>query len=551
MASEHPEPPNSHPPPRSPRHGASDAAGDPVAASASRLRALVPHLAVLAGALLVHGWLQASTDGFPDRDARLHGRLAALIAAGDAPWHGLEFPWLTTSAYADRPLDWSLGWHLLLVPFVAAFGALTGLKIAVALQASLLTAAFHAVLRGLRVRGAVLWTVAFVMVFPVWLHRIHMGRPTPLVIVALLALAYALLQRRALLAAAMAAASMLLYHVPAPPLLVAGAILGATWWTDRRAPVRLAGAVLAGLFLGLVLHPGFHDVRGGAPWLDRGSFALWNLMADSLEFGRRGGHVVMSDGDRFGLPVPLELGTPSLGVLWREMHGALLATACALLLLLRRRGRTALATAALAAALLAVTTRSGRLFEYWHPFAMLAAAVAISGPEGFVDRVSRRVVWTVAIAAALLNVRALPGLLEKYNPDDTADCRAALRVIDSIASPGDVCWIGNFADFAPAFFHAPRLRYPVGMDSYYLLAHDAEKAREFVRIGTAHARGDELRFLLTRRFDARFVLLWNPRTKGEREAPYLELYTELREAPWATELHADEACAAFELSPWE
>ena len=39
-----------------------------------------------------------SADGFPDRDARFHGRLAALIATGEAPWHGLEFPWLTTSA---------------------------------------------------------------------------------------------------------------------------------------------------------------------------------------------------------------------------------------------------------------------------------------------------------------------------------------------------------------------------------------------------------------------------------------------------------------------
>ena len=68
---------------------------------------------------VLHGLVQVWLGGLPDRDAWFHGRLSALLASGDAPWHGLEFPWLAHSAYADEPMDWSLLWHWLLAPFAA------------------------------------------------------------------------------------------------------------------------------------------------------------------------------------------------------------------------------------------------------------------------------------------------------------------------------------------------------------------------------------------------------------------------------------------------
>ena len=511
-------------------------------------RALVPSAAVLACAFLLHLWIQLDARGFGGRDAYFHAGLAEQILAGEAPWHGGRFPWLVLNAFADRPLDWALGWRLLLLPFVAAFGAVTGAKVAFAAQAAVLTTVFHGTLRSLRVRTALPWTVVLLFASTPWLGRVHIGRPTPLLLAALLVLFTAVLRRRDRLAGAAAFAALLLYHVPPPALLVAGVALVAVTVADRRPPWRTAGSVLAGTALGVLIHPGFHDTAGGFFSLDRGSLALWDLMRGSVEFADAGGAVNVGDA-AFGLPLPAELVAPTLAELWRDLPGTLLVTGLAVVAALLRRDRLSLACAAMALVALSLTFRSGRFFEYWQPFAVLAAAVATGAARnGAPPRLGRAIAWTAAVLATLGMARVLPGFLDRYQPDRTHELDGAVAALKESAAPGDVVWNSSFGEFGPLFFRAPEQRYVTGMDSWYLVAHDVLAARDFARTASGDARGEDLRRLLSERFDARFVLLWSERSgAGGRVDKTALLRRHLEAADWARVLHRDDAVMLFRL----
>jgi len=502
---------------------------------------LTTGLAVLVGALVVHGALQFWLGGLPDRDGWFHGRLAALIASGDAPWHGLDFPWLTHSAYADRPMDWSLLWHLLLTPFVAALGPITGLKAFAALQAALLTTAFYAVLRRLDVKAALAWTVLLLAASPQWLFRLHFGRPTPFVVATLLIVLDLVIHRRDRAAAVAIALSLLVYQVPAPVVMVAGAAWLGRWTEDGRPDWRAAATLAAGGVAGVLVHPGL--------WTG-GTFNIWELMRGSLAVAAAGGEVALPGGDTLVLPLPRELGSPGLMGLMTELWLPLVATLAAVGCALRaRRDSVSVATALLAVVGLAGTLRSGRFFEYWHVLALLAAAVAISGRRttGSV----RAHTQLIGLAALLLGASTLHGLaplVHEHGSDAGADVRPGLAAISARADPGDVVWHASWDDFAPLFHFAPRLRYVTGMDPWWLVAHDPEDARAYALAGAGHLDDASLHEALTGRFGARFALIWTQAEDGPDGARVLAgISDQLRAAKWAEVLHEDDRTVAFEL----
>ncbi len=499
---------------------------------------------VFALALALHAALELALPGFPDRDAWFHGRLAELLAHGGARWDGSAFPWLTHSAYADHPVDWSLAWHWAVAPLAAAFGPVAGLRIAAVLQAAALTAAVHALLRRHGVRAATAWTALLLAGSAPWVFRLHFGRPTPCVLTLLVLTLDAVLRGRDRVAALAAGASLLVYQVPAPLLLVGGAGLAGRALAERRLPLRTAGWLCAGAALGIVVHPAFHHWPDGRPL----TLHLWGLLQGSLRVAANGGAAVLPGGETLVLPLPGELLPPAPARLGTELWFATSATAAALAGLWRgRRDAAVVACTALALAGLAGTLRSGRFFEYWHVFALLGAACSLSGPAapGGV-RAHRQI---VGAAAALLALAALPAYLRlarERAPDRGADLRPALAAVDARARDGDVVWHGSWDDFAPLFHFAPRLRFVTGMDPWWLVAHDADDARAYAAAGAGLLDDAALHAALVERFGARFVVLWrSPDARAPRR--YAALEAQLRAAGWATPLHDDAAAIAFEV----
>jgi len=515
--------------------------GESGAPPGSGHRGWIPGLGVLVGALVVHGLLQLWLGGFPDRDAWFHSRLAHLIATGGAPWHGLDFPWLTHSAYADRPMDWSLLWHLLLAPFTAVAGPVAGLKAFAAVQAALLTATFHHVLRRLDVRGALAWTALLLAASPEWLFRLHFGRPTPLAVATLLVVLDLMLRRRDRMAALAVVVSLLVYQVPAPVVMIAGAAWLGRWAEDGRPDWRAACTVAIGGVVGVLAQPGL--------WTG-GTFNLWELMRGSLAVAAAGGEVVSPGGDVIVLPLPRELGAPGLGKFLTELWVPLAATLASAGLVLRaRRDAGAVATTVLAVAGLLGTARSGRFFEYWHVLALLAAAVAISGRRATGGaRAHAQAVGLAAVILGALTLRGIAPLVEQHGTDAGAEVRPALAAIERRSERGDVVWHASWDDFAPLFHFAPDLRYVAGMDPWWMVAHDPDDARAYDLAGRGALDEIELQEALTERFGARFALIWTQAEDGPEGARVLSaLSDQLRAASWAELIHEDERTLAFEL----
>jgi len=495
-------------------------------------------------ALLFHGAYEFALGGFADADPWFHGRYADLLWRGETPWHGLEFPFVAHSAFADGPMDWALGWHWLLAPFVGAFGAETGMRAATAVFAAVLTAALYGVLRRCDVRRPAFWTALTLIASPIWVFRLHMGRPTPLVVAGLLLLAYLVLRRRAVAAGVCAFVLMLLYHVPATPLVTAGACLAAILVTKRVVAWRTAVAVLVGIAAAVLVHPGFWSVTESG----RATFHVWSLLSESVSQGAAGG-VVLQVGDGLNVPVnmPLELRSPRWLDLGREFWGALAATAIAVVFGWRRRSDPfAVAGALLAVGFLYATFQAGRLLEYWVPFAFFGAAMGLGATARANCKLPTQAgALAVVLCVALFAHGALPDGRHDLHGDEV---RPAAEALADAAEPGDVVFQGSWDDFAPLFHWNWRVKWLTGMDPWYLVAHDRE---DFVihALATGGALDDDgLHNALTDRYGARFVLLWRRMDENlERTSRYDRVEAQLRRVPWAHVLHQDEAAVVFRI----
>jgi hypothetical protein len=503
---------------------------------------------VLLAATLVHGVLQALLPGFLDVDAWYHSRFAEQLWTGGAAWHGLDFPWMAHSSYAEFPSDWALGWHWLLAPFCAALGPVGGMRAATAVFAGVLTAAVYAFLARRGVAHPLLWTALLVLGNPFWLYRTHMGRPTTLVVATHLLLLDQVLERRALGAGAAAALSMLVYAVPGAPVAAAGAGCMALLARDRRVPWKVGAAAVAGIAAGILLHPGFWSVRGAALGADRALFAVWAQMRDSIAGATAGGAVVTyDDGMSARVDVPLELLPMGWNTLLTQFWVPLASTALACAAAHRsvRSGR-ALATTLLAAVWLYASLRVGRFSEYWAPFALLAVAEAWGGPQAAWSPKRARAALAGVGLASVYGIVVLAGLPWTQHPG--AEVRAAAAGIRSEGPGRDTVFHPLWDEFAPLFHWNQDVRWTTGFDPQFLVRHDPELFRALHHVVAGDLAPDQLHAVLRRHFDSRWVLLWRrPGPDGARSRRWEVLQAQLDAAPWATVTYEDEAAVVYRL----
>lgn len=210
---------------------------------------LLPALVVLIVSFFAFAFLFLAAPVIPDADSYFHLAVAREYAA-----HGYPdaLPWTRFSVHGEAFGDKEFLFHVLLAPF-ARVDAATGGRLALAL----LNAIFAATITYFATASLGWWSV----VVPLWIYaaapmltfRLIRLRPELLALLLLIALVRAASAKRYVWVAVIAALFALSYtafHV----------VLGlALLWSVREREWKLLVAAIAGVIVGLLVHPGFPD----------------------------------------------------------------------------------------------------------------------------------------------------------------------------------------------------------------------------------------------------------------------------------------------------
>lgn len=437
-------------------------------------------LAVLAALVLAHGSLSPFV---ADADSFYHlGHAAHYAQAG---LFDTSFPWATASAIGDLGGDLWWGYHVVLVPFTAFSGVVSGIHAAAFVSSALLAAAFWWALARHGVPGAGWWTALFLVAVPNVLYRYLMLRPHVLSLgLAILLLSFLARGRWwhvLLLSAAMAWLHLGVFWM-APGLVAAFAAAGALLrdspatgsfepslpasGTRPVAPLAAAAAVVGGTAAGALLRP------NPGPTLELAWIQIVRLFAEK------------------GADLPLlfaaELHPLGAGELLRSSWSFLLVLAAAVAAwgwrARREEGRAAswlperrLACTALlvAAAFLALTLGSARraLVEFVaFGFLTLPLVWTYLVPPAARRRVLPAAGVLLAVHLAWGGQRHL--LNARYVADPPDRLAEAAAWLAANTEPGDVVFHAHWDEFGPLFAHNRHNRYIGGMDPIFQFSHD-------------------------------------------------------------------------------
>ena len=345
-------------------------------------------LAVFLAVFLFHAAIeQVLTPTLAASDAWYHTKIAALYWSGECPILGGDFPWTQFSRFHELRHDWHLLYHILLIPFVW-LGPVGGGKLSVVFFAATLATVLYGVVRrnGLPAPLAATLLVLFVLASASQILRLHLPRPSTGMLALLLLLVHFSGRERALAAFLTSVFLLLLYNVPHTLVLLAGVTAVVIALREGRLPWATLGALLGGIAVGVVAHPGFWHWEGSFWGLEHADFSLWRQMSGTLEAARNdfriqiaGQWVTMRVGNEFKPPVaqafPRIFAVPLLVPL----------AAAALAAQRRRLSHVAAIALVLAAAYFTLFLEFIRFVEYWIPLAFLGAGCLVAESLAGVD----------------------------------------------------------------------------------------------------------------------------------------------------------------------
>ncbi len=529
--------------------------GTTPSAGPARLRFLVGLLPVFVLALAYHLWLEYRSPALHGVDGYYHTRLTWMYATGEFSLFAKELPWMSFGSYGRHFADWQVGYHVLLMPFLL-LGLVTGGKLSAAFFATLLTSSVHGILRAHRVPLAWAFALLSLVASGNHLSRMHLVRPTTLLVVVLLWTAHFAAARRPRAFLASALLLLFVYDVPHNLLAVTGLAVGAWVALEGRIPWKIGFAGLAAVLLAIPLHPGFWTGTDGGVSLDNGLFRVWSQMSGSLQSSKDAG-LVEVEGALVPIEPPGEFKAPSGRLILEDFQVPLWTMLLGLVLLgFRPRGRTS-------PLLLVATGLSGlyfwlflahlRFFEYWIPFALLAAGLAFGRAVGddplalvrgwrtrprlqalawtflalfAVGVLARNGARAASHAAALLS--SDKGIGDKYEEP--------MRWLAENSEEGDLVFHESWPGFAPMFFYNRHNRYVIGLDPYFFYQDDPLTYRDWAQ--AANGALDPIRtWAVARDMGARWVI-------AKRNS---ELARRFAEAPRTEETYSDRRYRVFRI----
>lgn len=111
---------------------------------------------VLVVLAVVATWTLQISNRFPDPDSFYHAGMAELAATGTFPH---RFPWLDLTTLREQYADLHVLYHIILVPFVSLLEPMPGIRIATMVGAILAILACFTLLRRIRIRGALAFSI--------------------------------------------------------------------------------------------------------------------------------------------------------------------------------------------------------------------------------------------------------------------------------------------------------------------------------------------------------------------------------------------------------
>lgn len=452
-----------------------------------------------------------SSGYFPDPDSFYHAKMAELMTRNPVV---RDFPWLTETVFADAYVDHHWGYHLFLVPFVAALGSVEGIQLATLLLASLvpvaaflLVASWGSARHACRQAGVGAAAAVLLVLNNPFGFRVNLAKAPAFSVLFVLA-AIAAIDRKKHLPLALIAALYVWSYNGWPLLFVvagayAAASLGeaavaaglgvlrrlATW----RAALSPFAAVSAGTLVALVVNPYFPDnVRFS--WLH------------IVQIGIIGFKDKIGVGGEWYPTEPLAMVAQSSFI-----FGFLLAGVVALVVAVgvsqgkairdaavSHERRRALWFIILTLGFFVLTARSRRNVEYFVPFATLAAAalvvfaarvVSAADWQKFFDVFRRMRPWQsipVFVVLGFLtpfilfrDVRSLKHDFDTGIPP--TKYAGAATWLDQNAQEGAILWHNDWDDFPYFFLHTTRVRYLVGLDPSFMYAKSPDRYWQWVR----------------------------------------------------------------------
>lgn len=433
-------------------------------------------------------FLEASAN-FVDPDAYFHAKMADLILHG-----GLvrAFPWLPLTTLAHNFADQHLLYHLFLLPFVAAFGPLAGVKVAAAVFAAAAVATLAWCLRQWGGRYAP-YLAALVFTSGTLVFRLALPKAGPLAVATVLVLVTLLRGRRLWPLAALAAAFVWMHGSWPLALAMVGLKLAvnlvaagrpAAWQRDDgvRTSLRQALAVALGCLAGLVINPYFPGnllfyweqivqvavvgygaaVNVGVEW---NSYPLGSLIAEN------GG-------------LWLAVNTTLVVGLYAKVAGAWRGTT-------RAEARQVAWLAAAAGLLLAMTVRQQRHLEFMMPLMILLTGALWGWFSRAIDWTAMRRDFRAVLPAsglAFTLFAAYLGLAYCYltsaavmgaarmdrDPRNDWSAAAGMGVwLAAHAEAGAMVFHDDWSDFPKIFYFAPQVRGIAGLDPVFFYRQDA------------------------------------------------------------------------------
>ncbi len=434
-------------------------------------------------AIVLFAALTLSQSGL-QQDDPYHLALAELVAKGELP---SQLPWAKHTTLAARFGDLHFGYHVYLAAFVKLFGAPLGGKVgAIVAVAVLLCAIVGAVGRENRWR-AVLPTVALVS-SGAFLVRVMGMRPIAFGAAAILAVIPLASKRRHALLALVGAVFALSYS--AFPLLllplVAHAVARAI--TAREIAWRPWAAVLAGVLVGLVVHP---HARNHLAVL---AVQLFDVSTDAsgynLEFVRPGFGKLLEQG--WLVLAILAVGARSAWRVWRSAP---------------EHREEILAWSILAGLTLLLQIRYMRGVDHFVPVAVTFAAIAVGRDttEAAPKKAVLALGLLVVLVGGILHVSRAWAVSRSFEAIDASACAVWL---ERNSKPGDEVFLHDYGAF-PRLFHANRRNvYTLGLDPNFMRAHDPVLWEKYRRAVTLE---EDPYPLIAETLGARYVYVENTR----------------------------------------
>jgi hypothetical protein len=319
----------------------------------------------IAGALQYHFAL------FVEGDVPYHAAVGRLISK-----HGIldDFPWTPFSWLSENYADDRLLFHLLYVPF-AHLEWKVGAKIVGTIAGATILVSLYLILRAERIRFAGLWALIPLAGSVLFISRFLLVRPHLLSIALALIFLWAAARSRLVVLAAVSALYPLTYIAfwQLPCLLLVAAET-AHFLSGKRIRWRPAAVVLAGITLGVLIHP--HSVN----LLEYNWIVMNNVLFK------------VSWLEEAGFDMGAELQPIPLGAWVQGLIVSVFMTIAAVIysLLNRRKDVLPLVFTLAAVGFCALTIRSARFAEYFVPFSTAAFAFA-----------SRSMTWRFLVPAIL------------------------------------------------------------------------------------------------------------------------------------------------------